>query len=174
MRSVQNPNWFKHGIALLWDAEKLSALAAPAEVYSLRQFLHLCSQWPEELPSSGGDTLVVAGLDGALDSLSPDDGQQFLEESIQPAILSFQDKYEGQAGLIFWLPQGQKRIQHQPATGAYTWACGGRYNAQTIAMGRALWAGAEVDAGHILRSGAPPNAELEGPDWICLHLDRVS
>ncbi|MFH7242131.1 MAG: hypothetical protein ACHWZW_04695 [Spirulina sp.] len=174
MRPVRNPNWHKNGMALLWNAEKLATIAAPDEVYSLRQFLRLQEHWPDDLPSSHGNTLVVAGLDGALDSLSPDDGQQFLEDTIQPAILSFQDEYEGQAGLLFWLPQGQKRIKHQPATNAYTWACGGRYNAQTLAMGRALWAGAATDAGHLLRADAPTNTDLEGPDWIGLYLERIS
>jgi len=174
MRPVPNPNWYKTGTALLWNADQLATIAASEEVFSLRQFLHLQGKWPEDLPSSDGNTLVVAGLDGALDSLSPDDGQRFLEDTIQPVILDFQGEYEGQAGLLFWLPQGQKRIKHQPATNSYTWACGGKYNAQTLSIGRALWAGAVNDAGHILQANALPSADLEGPDWIGLYLGRIS
>ena len=38
---------------------------------SIRQFFALQGNWPEELPSNGGKTLVVAGLEGCLDLLTP-------------------------------------------------------------------------------------------------------
>ena len=70
--------------------------------------------WPDDLPSNGNNTLVVAGLEGSLDLLTPEDAETWLGDAVKQAILSFQDAYDGQAALIFWLPSGCSSIA--PAT----------------------------------------------------------
>jgi hypothetical protein len=55
--------------------------------------------------------LVVAGLEGSLDLLAPDQAEIWLGDTIKRAILSFQDAYGGEAALIFWLPQVQRTFQ---------------------------------------------------------------
>ncbi|MFB1488916.1 MULTISPECIES: hypothetical protein [unclassified Thiocapsa] len=62
--------------------------------------------WPDELPAAEGDALIVAGLEGCLDVLSGEDAAQWLETDLREAVFSFQDFYEGQAGLILWAPSG--------------------------------------------------------------------
>jgi hypothetical protein len=39
----------------------------------MRACLGLHTSWPDDLPGHGGDALVVAGLEGCLDVLTPDD-----------------------------------------------------------------------------------------------------
>jgi hypothetical protein len=43
----------------------------PPEVLTLRQFVRLSESWPDELPGDG-DTVVVAGMKGALEVLAHD------------------------------------------------------------------------------------------------------
>lgn len=173
MQPVFGTVWPRNGFSLLWDVTALSRLVEPDQVFSVRRFFSLVGQWPTDLPAADGNALVVAGLEASLDALTPDDASQWLEKTLRPAILSFQDEYEGQAGLIFWLPGGKARINVQRASNTYLWLCGATDRGQQIALGQALWAGAEADVKHIM-AGSDPQADLEGKDWIGLHLSRIS
>jgi hypothetical protein len=165
--------WVRRGFALLWDADTLAELASPSEVVSIRGFFELVKDWPEDLPSGDGNTLVVAGLEGCIDVLTPDDAEVWIEQDLRPQILNFQEEYEGQAGLVFWLPSGRQRIYNTHATGSYFWRCAPPCKDQSLALGRILWAGAEVDAGHILNPQVT-NQDYDGPAWIGLHHPRIS
>lgn len=169
--------WAKSGMALLWNRDLLSRITQPHQVYSLRQFLLLCQQsseqWPEELPSNNGYTLVVAGLDGCLDAISPDDAQTWLVEVLQPAILTFQDWAEGQLGLVFWLPGGGDRIDYNVAHQVYHWKLDSS-GKTIISLAQALWSGAAQDASHILLGDDTANPDLTGKNWAGLHLSRIS
>jgi hypothetical protein len=142
-------------------------------VVSIRQFFAMIGNWPEDLPSNDGYTLVVAGLEGCLDIMKPSDAETWLETDFRPAILAFQDRYGLEAALIFWLPTGKSRMEMNPATEAYAWACSAPHGHQWIELGRILWAGAESDVGRILDPEAT-NTDPDGPAWIGLHLARLS
>ncbi len=106
--------WTRRGFSLLWGAESLRSVAVPKEIFSMRQFLRLSRQgWPEDLPSVGGDALVVSGLDGCLDAMSPSDAVAWIEAGLVPILRDFQSSqgYDGQAALIFWLPGGRSRVE---------------------------------------------------------------
>src|SRR5688500_3117712 len=111
MRQLHDTVWQRRGTTWLWDEEARNQICTAGEVWSLRQFLRAVGSWPTDLPSNHGKTLVVAGLDGSLDLLAPNDGESCLGEVIKPAILRFQDEYEGEAALVFWLPAGQNRLR---------------------------------------------------------------
>ena len=137
MRQLRDSGWQRRGITWLWDAAALSAVATPAEVVSLRQWLRMRSNWPQELPSGGGNALVVAGLDGSLDLLSPIDGETWLGGAIKETILAFQDGNDS-AALIFWLPDGRRRLRTS-ATDDVTWQCAAPHSNDRLDFGRILW-----------------------------------
>ncbi len=173
MRSVRDAGWSRRGLALLWGPQALAEMVSPAEVLSIRDFFHLAQRWPESLPSGSGSTLVVAGLEGSLDALAPEDAVAWLEEDVRPRVLSFQTEYESQCGIVFWLPSGRRRIRMVGATEAYSWSCALPFTDQTLPLGRILWAGAEQDAGRILDPREKDQA-IDGPAWIGLHHPRIS
>ena len=72
----------------------------------MRQFFGMSVSWPEQLPSTGGDALVVAGLEGCLDALSETDAEEWLSDHFRTVVLSFQSHYEGQAALVSGFPRG--------------------------------------------------------------------
>lgn len=121
MRQLKDSVWQRRGNSWLWDEEARNQICAASEVWSLRQFLRTKGNWPVDLPSNGGRTLVVAGLDGSLDLLTPTDAEAWLGDAIKPAILSFQDEYQGDAALVFWLPGGHSRIKVRAATDEVGW-----------------------------------------------------
>lgn len=116
MRQLRDPVWQVRGTSWVWDEEARNQICAASEVWSLRQFLRAKGNWPDDLPSNGGRTLVVAGLDGSLDLLTPGDAEAWLGDAIKPAILSFQDEWGSDGALVFWLPGGQNRVRAHPAT----------------------------------------------------------
>jgi hypothetical protein len=153
MRQLLDTVWQRRGASWIWDEEARNQICAASEVWSLRQFLRAVGNWKDDLPSNGGKTLVVAGLDGSLDLLTPTNAETWLGDAIKPAILSFQDEYEGDAALVFWLPGGHNRIRGHAATDEVSWLCHTPHGHQ-IDFGRILWGQAnEYPQEVLLRDG---------------------
>lgn len=129
------------------------------------------NQWPSNLPAAKGDALVVAGLEGCLDILTPESAVQWLETDLKSCILSFQDEYEMQAALIFWLPCGKRRINTASATDTYSWCCSPPATDRLLPIGQALWAGAQSDVKQIFKADDP---NRDGEAWIGLYHPRIS
>lgn len=159
MRQLLDTVWQRRGTSWVWDEEARNQICTASEVWSLRQFLRAARSpggWPDDLPSNGGKTLVVAGLDGSLDLLTPMDAEAWLGDAIKPAILAFQDEYQGDAALAFWLPSGHNRIKVHAATDEVGWLCHTPHGLQ-IDFGRILWGQAnEYPQEILLRDGGKP------------------
>ena len=157
MKQTLSTVWQRSGTSWIWDEEARNQVCAAHEVLSLRQFLQLVGRWPDDLPSNGDMTMVVAGLEGSLDLLSPEDAEVWLGDVIKDAILSFQDYYQGEASLVFWLPSGQGRIKYHLVTDSIEWRCAAPYNETLLAFGRILWGEAnEYPQEILLRDGGKP------------------
>lgn len=139
MKQVLDTVWQRRGVSWVYDDEAFAAVTKASEVYSLRQLLRASVNWPEDLPSNSGNTLVVAGLDACLDLLAPDNADTWLGNELKSAILSFQDEYSGEAALIFWLPKGEQRFRTEMATDAVRWRCSAPHRDHHIEFGRILW-----------------------------------
>jgi hypothetical protein len=156
MRQLRDPVWQVRGTSWVWDEEARNQICAASEVWSLRQFLRAKGSWADDLPSNGGRTLVVAGLDGSLDLLTPGDAEAWLGDAIKPAILSFQDEWGGDGALVFWLPGGHNRVRANTATDEVGWLCHAPHGHQ-IDLGRILWGQAnEYPQEILLRDGGRP------------------
>lgn len=157
MKQLLDTVWQRRGTSWIWDEEARNQVCVASEVWSLRQFLQAVGNWPDDLPSNGNNTLVVAGLEGSLDLLTPEDAEAWLGDAVKQAILSFQDAYDGQAALIFWLPSGQGRIKLHPATDSIEWRCAAPHGERLLAFGRILWGEAnEYPQEILLREGSKP------------------
>lgn len=157
MKHTLDTVWQRRGTSWIWDEEARNQVCVAGEVWSLRQFLRCAGNWPDDLPSNMNNTLVVAGLDGCLDLLAPNDAEAWLGDTVKHAILSFQAHYESEAALIFWLPSGQGRIKLHPATDSIDWRCAAPHSDHSLAFGRILWGEAnEYPQEILLREGAKP------------------
>lgn len=168
-RPVEIDVWRRQGHSILWDAAELAALCGDKRPISLRQLLKLkATGWANIDDVLIRDrALVVAGLDGALDALHPDKATDWLEQSIYPAVLSFQKSVAsggGEAALIFWFAEARRFTYRQAEQAAY-WHCSG---AKEIPIGRCLWNGSEPNSQEIrMKSDAAPR--LSG-----YYLQRIS
>lgn len=156
MRQIIDTVWQRRGTSWVWDEGARNQVCAASEVWSLRQFLRAKGNWPDDLPSNDGRTLVVAGLDGSLDLLTPTDAEAWLGDAIKRAVLSFQDDWGSDGALVFWLPGGQNRVRVNPATDEVGWLCHAPHGHQ-IELGRILWGQAnEYPQEILLRDGGRP------------------
>ncbi len=159
MKQMKDSIWQRRGISWIWDADALASVAKPVETVSLREWMLMQGRWPDALPSNGGNALVVAGLDGCLDLLSPDDAETWLGNAVKKAILSFQDEYDS-AALLFWLPGGSRRLAIQAGTDAVHWRCGAPHSNSRLEFGRILWGEAREYPQEILLPDGAPTAGL--------------
>ncbi len=139
--------WLRRGISLLWDAEALSSFCAARQVISVRSFLLLHEVgWPEaDLPLVNEICLVVGGLESAIDSLPPEEAVLWLEKTIYPAIISYQENVAGggtEASLVFWIAD-HKRIDYHTSDDTHYWHCGTEFKGQQIPLSRCLFNGAQ-------------------------------
>jgi hypothetical protein len=160
MKQLLDTVWQRRGVSWIWDDEALNKVARPGEVLSLRQLIRLEGRWPDDLPSNNGSSMVVAGLDACLDLMSPDDAEAWLGNELKHTILSFQDSYQGDASLVFWLPAGQRRVYVQTASDAVVWRCGAPHGDRQIDFGRLLWGEAREYPQEILLAAGAKAAGL--------------
>jgi hypothetical protein len=160
VKQMRDTVWKRRGISWIWEGAALAAAAKPAEVVSLRQWLRMRGKWEDELPSSNGSAVVVAGLDGALDLLTPEDAESWLVGDVKDTILSFQDFYDSDAALIFWLPEGKRRIHVHSASDAVTWQCAAPSSRTHLDLGRLLWGEAREYPQELLLPGSAEPAGL--------------
>jgi hypothetical protein len=151
---LHDKTWMSSGISLLWDADALNEICSAEAVRSLRELLRLHQAgWPEnDLKLIKDRTLVVAGLEAAMDTLDPQDAVEWLEQKVYPAIRDFQDNVAdggGEAALILWFADA-KRIWHHPADNTYHWYCSGEHRKHSIPIGRCIWNGAESSVRRIV------------------------
>lgn len=157
MKQILDTAWQRRGTSWIWDEEARNQVCVASEVWSLRQFLQAAGHWPEDLPSNDNNTLVVAGLEGGLDLLTPEYAETWLCDAVKDAILSFQCYYEGEASLILWLPSGLRRLKFHPATDSVEWRCAVPHSDRLLAFGRILWGEAnEYPQEILLREGSKP------------------
>ena len=173
MKLKSDSGWMRQGFSLLWDAAALSRVVKPSGVVSIRGFFAMAKSWPEELPGTGGDVLIVAGVEGCLDALSDGDGRTWLETDLKRMILSFQDEYEGSAALILWLPSGRRRVSMEPVTEKYFWKNSPSRSTSGLPIGQYLWAGAESDVARIIVSDAQ-DPGVDGDAYVGLYHPRIS
>jgi len=169
MKLMRGTGWTRRGCSLLWCPSTLATFAEPAQVASIRRFFALANSWPEEMPSNNGRALVVAGIEGCLDALSQEDAETWIEQDLKPRIFAFQDEYQGDAALVFWLPSGRNRVRYALASGDYYWLA---RNGAQLPIGRLIWAGAESDAERIVTGG--PSADPDSDAWAGMYHPRIS
>jgi hypothetical protein len=140
--------WMRRGISLLWCPEALSHVCTPQQVVSLRQFLVLhAAGWSgvDAVMVQNGKCLVVAGLESAIDALPPAEAQTWLEQTVYPAIVSYQEEVAGgggEASLIFWIAD-LKRLDYRTSDDTHYWHCGTEYKGQQLPLSRCLFNGAQ-------------------------------
>jgi len=167
--------WTKRGVSVVWDAKAISELGSMARAISLRDlFRWQANGWSERNEYFTGKderAVIVAGLDAALDALSPDDAEAWMQKRLMKAITEFQDEIAGggqEAALIFWMVN-RKRFQYQTATDSVVWKCSTAHGSRELPISHCIWNGAQADIRRII-----PHSYDDPENGIGFFLQRVS
>jgi hypothetical protein len=173
MKTLRDRSWVRRGFSLLWEPRVLAEIASPNLVCSIREFFEIGKAWPADLPAAENSALVVAGLEGCLDSLSENDAVTWLENDLQPAIRKFQAHYGLEAALIMWIASGRTRVGMELVDEKYFWKTSPGRDAARLPLGRCLFGGAEGDAARILQSNEK-DPDCDGDSYVGLYHPRIS
>jgi hypothetical protein len=167
--------WTKRGVSVVWDAPALAKLGTMAKALSLRQwFRWQADGWPDRehyYTGKDGRTIIVAGLDAALDSMKPEVATEWMQSKLLAAIREFQAEVAGggqEAALIFWMVN-RKRFQYRTADDSVIWKSAVGYGGETIPISHCIWNGAQSDIRRIV-----PVGSTDVENGIGLFLQRVS
>lgn len=169
---IEIDTWKRQGHSILWDVPGLTSFCGPGQAVSLRQFSRFyASQWKDVEKALVKDrALVVAGLEGSLDSLDPLSATKWLDQCIYPAVTSFQKEVAfggSEAALIFWFAD-QRRFDYRQGEQALYWRCSAAHGRHEIQIGRCLWNGSELNSQEI-REKTSGHARFAG-----YYLPRIS
>ncbi|HEU5078767.1 MAG TPA: hypothetical protein VFT72_06120 [Opitutaceae bacterium] len=167
--------WTKRGVSVVWDAPELAKRCTLAKALSLRQWFRWQAEgWPvrdDYYTGKDGRTIIVAGLDAAIDSMTPETATEWMQAKLLAAIREFQAEVAGggqEAALIFWMVN-RRRFEHRRADDSVIWKSAPGYRGETIPISHCIWNGAQRDIARIVPPGC---ADLE--HGIGLFLQRVS
>jgi hypothetical protein len=166
--------WKRRGISVLWDAAGLASMGSLESAISLRDFFLMDAEgWQQaNIPArtNGGNRLVVAGLEAALDCLTPEGAEAWMAERLLPAInrcaeALFAGGTDG--ALIFWMVK-HERFRVKLANGEIMWTCDGEHRGSEILFSHGFWNGAFRDVQRI----APYPSDVE--PGLGFYLQRIS
>jgi hypothetical protein len=167
--------WTKRGVSVIWDASELAKLGTMAKALSLRQWFRWKAEgWPERednFTGKDGRTIIVAGLDAAIDSMTPETATEWMQSKLLPAIREFQAEVANggqEAALIFWMVN-RRRFEHRRADDSVIWKSAPGYGGETIPISHCIWNGAQSDIARIV-----PTGYTDQEHGIGIFLQRVS
>ena len=111
MKILQGDVWKRRGVALLWGAAALSERRATAEVLSIREFFALAGNWPEDLPSNGGEHAGRRWPRGVHRPAGARGRRDMAGGGVAASDPRFPGRIRGEAALVFWLPTGAPRAR---------------------------------------------------------------
>ena len=149
--------WQRKGISVIWDVEALASLGPLSEAVSLRDFF--CwgvDCWSQSSPSAqnlaGRKHLVVAGLEAALDAMTPEDAESWMTDRLLALVRDCSKTLFGggdNGALIFWMVvPGRFRVGLHNDT--VFWKCDGEHRDHEIEFSHGLWNGAYKDVQRIV------------------------
>lgn len=175
---LRDITWQTTGVSVIWDAVALHQIGPLSRALSLREFFRWAGEdFSETSPlarfmdESRQRCVCVAGIEAALDALTPAEADQWLEFQLQPAIRRFQSILAdggGGCALIFWMVNSA-RFHERLADDSIVWECAGPYRGHTLRLSHGVWNGAQRDVQRIMPSEA---AHME--TGIGFYLQRIS
>lgn len=138
MEPLTSGMWKNRGSSVVFHPNLLGPLLSAGCMVSLREALSWMKNWPAN-PPGNGKTVLVGGLEAALEVLSPEDAEELLRSQVKAFIHEFQAQWD-QCGLVFGFGCSASRFQVDPSEHVLFVGPGNRI----VPLSSALWNGSAV------------------------------
>lgn len=144
--------WRRFGASVLWDSYEIQAAAgAGAATVSLRTALCWAESMPDE-PPDGASSILVTGLETALDVLTADELPALLDRLQR--LIRTQSRRWGECGLAFVASGPSRYVVTGQGSLMYI-----RSDRGSLDLGRGLWGGNHGEIGRLLATRTQPNGK---------------
>jgi len=106
MKELSTSSWQRSGSTILFGHDEIQALLKNKSMVSLQEFLTWGGNIPDDPPiPEESKTILVCGLGTVMETLSPDEAENFLKKKVRPVIQNVQNIWT-ETGIVFGFPQG--------------------------------------------------------------------
>ena len=113
MQDMTASTWLRRGSSVVFHQDLLGPLISAGCLVSLREALSWMKAWPAN-PPGNGQTVLVGGLEAALEVMTPDGAEEFLRSQIKAFIHEVQSQWD-QRGLVFGFGCSASRFLVDPS-----------------------------------------------------------
>ncbi len=136
MEKLSNTVWQRKGSSVIFEQDSLGEFIAGGAVISLRQAL----DWLKGLPSKPpvlGRTILISGLETVLETLPPDEANEFLVQRIRPFLIELQTHWTD-FGIVFGFSSHEKAFTETVLEEEVLFR---RHDRKEIRLSEGLWDG---------------------------------
>jgi hypothetical protein len=156
MESISTTVWQRRGSCVIFDKECLKPLIFGGAVVSLRQVLAWRDSLPDSLPVPGS-TILVSGLETVVETMTPQDAEEFLICRIRPLLIHLQYRWTD-CGVVFGFTSHRKSFEETALDEEVLLR---RRDRKQVRLSEGLWDGsASASMKRVVREGDKPGEEV--------------
>ena len=156
MEGISSSVWQRKGSSVVFDQKSLGGLISTGAVISLREALSWSKGIPA-IPPVAGRTILVSGLETIIETMEPQDGEEFLRRRIRPLLVSLQNQWTDY-GVVFGFSSHAKAFEETSLDEEVLFR---RRDRKTVRLSKGLWDGSTaLNMKRIVREGDKPGEEV--------------
>lgn len=156
MDTITNSVWQRKGSCVIFDQKSLGPFISDGAVISLRQAL----SWAKALPAAPpvpGSTILISGLETVIETMEPQDAEDFLCRRIRPLLIDLQNRWTA-CGVVFGFTSHPKTFEETSLEEEVLFR---RRDRKQVRLSEGLWDGsATVNMKRVVREGDQPGEEV--------------
>lgn len=156
METITNSVWQRKGSSVVFDQKSLAPFIVSGAVISLRDAL----SWSQNLPTNPpipGHTVLVSGLETVIETMEPQEAEDFLTRTIRPLLIHLQSHWTD-CGIVFGFSAHRKTFEETSMEEEVLFR---RRDRKPVRLSEGLWDGtATVNMKRIVRDGAQAGEEI--------------